>query len=169
MQLISGHGEMAILSFEDCATSRAPGRLLRRIDRLMSAFVESRFRSLDINFMQWIALKVIRDGIVTNAGELARELSITTGATTRMIDALETRGLVDRDRGKADRRVVHLAITPKGAEEVVTLHHHVVDAWNEVLADFDQDVMDRTVESLVRLLEAAERVVGADTIRETAE
>lgn len=169
MQVISGRGEMAILSFEDCATSRAPGRLFRRIDRLMSAFVESRFRSLDISFMQWIALKVIRDGTVTNAGELARELSITTGATTRMIDALERRGLVERDRGKADRRVVHLAITPRGAEEVVTLHHHVVDAWNDVLAEFEQAEVDRTVDSLARLLEAAERVVGADTFRETAE
>jgi len=160
---------MAILRFDDCASQRAPGRLLRRIDRLMSAFVESRFESLDISFMQWIALKLVRDGLATTAGELARELAITTGATTRMIDVLEKNKLVERDRGKADRRVVHLAITPKGAEEVVTLHHHVVDAWNEVLAEFDQEEVDRTVESLARVLAAAERVVGADTFRETAE
>jgi len=160
---------MAVLRFDDCATNRAPGRLMRRIDRLMSAFVESRFESLDISFMQWIALKVIRDGIATNAGELARELAITTGATTRLIDVLEKRDLVERDRGKADRRVVHLAVTAKGAEEVVTLHHHVVEAWDEVLAEFEQDEVDRTVDSLVRLLTAAERVVGAANIRETAE
>lgn len=160
---------MAVLRFDDCATNRAPGRLLRRIDRLMSAFVESRFESLDISFMQWIALKVIRDGVATTAGELARELAITTGATTRMIDVLEKNGLVERDRGKADRRVVHLAITAKGIEEVATLHHHVVEAWSEVLAEFDQEEVDRTVDSLVRLLAAAERVVGAANIRETAE
>ena len=88
---------MAVLSFEDCANNRAPGRMLRRIDRLMSSFVESRFESLDISFMQWIALKLIRDGTVTNAGELARDLTITTGATTRLIDVLEKRGLVERD------------------------------------------------------------------------
>jgi len=160
---------MAVLRFDDCATNRAPGRLLRRIDRLMSALVESRFESLDISFMQWIALKVIRDGIATNAGELARELAITTGATTRLIDVLEKRDLVERDRGKADRRVVHLAVTAKGAEEVVTLHHHVVDAWNDVLADFEQEEVDRTVDCLVRLLAAAERVAGTANIRETAE
>ncbi|MBA2933114.1 MarR family transcriptional regulator [Sphingomonas sp. CGMCC 1.13654] len=160
---------MAVLKIEDCATNRAPGRLLRRIDRLMAAFVESRFESLDISFMQWIALKVIRDGVATTAGELARELSITTGATTRLIDVLETRGLVERDRGKADRRVVHLAITAKGIEEVFTLQQHVIEAWNEVLAEFDQDEVDSTVEHLVRLLEAAERVVGAAAIREIAE
>ncbi|PXA84968.1 MarR family transcriptional regulator [Nostoc sp. 3335mG] len=160
---------MAILRFDDCASHRAPGRLLRRIDRLMSAYVESRFQSLDISFMQWIALKLIRDGLATTAGELARDIGVTTGATTRLIDVLERNGLVERDRGKADRRVVHLAITAKGAEEVVTLHHHVVDAWNEVLADFDQAEVDQTVESLTRMLAAAERVTGAATIRETAE
>jgi DNA-binding MarR family transcriptional regulator len=160
---------MAILRFEDCATNRAPGRLLRRIDRLMSAYVESRFESLDISFMQWIALKVIRDGVATTAGELARELSITTGATTRMIDVLEKNGLVERDRGKVDRRVVHLAITAKGIEEVVALQRHVIEAWNKVLADFDQAEVDRTVDSLVQVLAAAERVVGAANIRETAE
>ena len=160
---------MAVLKFEDCATNRAPGRLVRRIDKLMSAYVESRFQSLDLSFMQWIALKLIRDGTATTAGELARDLGITTGATTRLIDVLEKNELVERDRGKADRRVVHLAITAKGAEEVVTLHHHVVDAWNEVLADFDQEEVDRTVESLTRLLAAAERVVGAVHNRETAE
>lgn len=160
---------MAVLKFEDCATNRAPGRLLRRIDRLMAAFVESRFESLDISFLQWIALKVIRDGAAATAGELSRELAITTGATTRMIDVLENKGLVERDRGRVDRRVVHLAVTAKGADEVVTLQHHVVDAWNEVLADFDQDEVDRTVESLVRVLAAAERVVGAASFREIPE
>jgi DNA-binding MarR family transcriptional regulator len=169
MQIFEVQGFMAVLQYDNCATNRAPGRLLRRIDKVMSAFVESRFESLDISFMQWIALKVIRDGTVTNAGELARELAMTTGATTRLIDVLEKLGLVERDRGKADRRVVHLAITAKGAEEVVTLHHHVVDAWNEVLAEFDQAEVDRTVESLARLLAAAERVIAANGFKESVE
>jgi DNA-binding MarR family transcriptional regulator len=160
---------MAVLTLDDCSANRSPGRLFRRIDKLMSAFVESRFESLDISFMQWIALKVVREGKVGNAGELARELAITTGATTRMIDALEGRGLLVRDRGGTDRRVVHLAITPAGGDAVVTLQRHVVDAWNEVLVDFDQGEVDFVIASLVRLLDGAERVAGADAYKEAAE
>ncbi len=160
---------MAVLTLDDCSANRAPGRLFRRIDKLMSAFVESRFEALDLSFMQWIALKVVREGKVGNAGELARELAITTGATTRMIDVLEVRGLIARDRGGADRRVVHLAITPAGERAVAGLQRHVVDAWNEVLADFDQSEVDFVIASLVRLLAAAERVFGADAIKEAAE
>lgn len=160
---------MAVLTLDDCSANRSPGRLFRRIDKLMSGHVESRFESLDISFMQWVALKVVREGKAGNAGELARELAITTGATTRMIDVLEGRGLLMRDRGGADRRVVHLAVTPAGRDAIVSLQHHVVEAWNEVLADFDQAEVDNVVSCLVRLLTAAERVVGADSYKEAAE
>lgn len=160
---------MAVLTLDDCSANRSPGRLFRRIDKLMSGHVESRFESLDISFMQWVALKVVREGKAGNAGELARELAITTGATTRMIDVLEGRGLLMRDRSGADRRVVHLAVTPAGRDAIVSLQHHVVEAWNEVLADFDQAEVDNVVSCLVRLLTAAERVVGADSYKEAAE
>jgi DNA-binding MarR family transcriptional regulator len=143
---------------------------MRRIDKLMSSFVESRFEDTGISFVQWIALKVVRDGVARNAGELARELSITTGATTRMIDVLETRGLMVRDRGGEDRRVVNLAVTEEGRETVEQLMLRVVEAWNEVLKDFDQAEVDLMVMNLMRLLAAVERVSGhTDTLKELAE
>lgn len=151
---------MAVFNLEDCATSRAPGRLLRRLDKIMSTYVESKFDGLGLSFLQWVALKVVRDGAVGNAGELARELGITTGATTRMIDVLETRGLMARDRGSVDRRVVQLAVTPAGKDAVLTLQRQVVAAWNDVLADFTQDEADMLVNLLIKLLAAAERVAG---------
>jgi DNA-binding MarR family transcriptional regulator len=155
---------MAVLTLEDCSANRSPGRLLRRIDKLMSAHVESRFASQDLSFMQWVALKVVRDGAAGNAGELARELAITTGATTRMIDVLERRGLLERDRCSADRRVVRLAVTDAGRDAVAELQRHVVEAWNEVLVDFEQADVDWMIANLMRLLAAAERVVGVDAL-----
>src|ERR1700761_1247176 len=126
---------MARLTREACAGQRSPGRLMRRLDKLMSALVESRFHVEDISFSQWVALKTVRDGSVGNAGELSRELGITTGATTRMIDGLETRGLMVRDRGGADRRVVQLAITDEGRTVATQLYERLAEVWNEVLAD----------------------------------
>ena len=160
---------MAVLTLEDCSANRSPGRLLRRIDKLMTMHVESRFPVQELSFMHWIALKVVRDGAAGNAGELSRELAITTGATTRMIDTLERRGLLERDRGAVDRRVVRLAVTEAGRATIADLQHHVVGAWNEVLADFDQSDVDRMVADLMRLLAAAERVVASDMVAEAAE
>jgi DNA-binding MarR family transcriptional regulator len=154
---------MAVFSLEDCATSRAPGRLLRRLDKIMATYVESKFDGLDLSFQQWVALKVVRDGVVGNAGELSRELGITTGATTRMIDVLEARGLMERDRCTEDRRVVRLVTTPAGKDVVLKLQVNVVAVWNEVLADFTQDEAGMLVDLLIKLLAAAERVAGGVT------
>ncbi|MEP9360380.1 MarR family transcriptional regulator [Sphingomonas sp. KR3-1] len=127
----------------------------------MSTYVESKFEGHDLSFQQWIALKVVRDGTVSNAGELSRELGITTGATTRMIDVLEARGLIARDRSVEDRRVVQLVITPAGREAVLSLQGHVVSSWNEVVADFTQEEAATLVSLLTRLLGAAERVADS--------
>jgi DNA-binding MarR family transcriptional regulator len=157
---------MAVFTLEDCAASRSPGRLLRRLDKIMSTYVESKFDGFDLSFQQWIALKVVRDGVVGNAGELATELGITTGATTRMIDLLESRNLLTRDRSAVDRRVVRLAILPAGREAILNLQDHVVSTWNEVLADFTQAEAETLVALLIRLLAAAERVAGNATQEE---
>lgn len=160
---------MARLTFDNCAAHQSPGRLMRRIDKLMAAFIESRFDTRDISFQQWVALKVIRDGVAGCAGELARELGNTTGATTRLIDVLEARGLLARDRGSADRRVVQLVLTEEGEAVVQALQAPVLDAWNEVLADFEQPEVEVLVATMVRLLAAVERVTGAETIKELVE
>ncbi|MFS2110699.1 MarR family winged helix-turn-helix transcriptional regulator [Sphingomonas sp. Sphisp140] len=152
---------MAVFTIEDCAASRSPGRLLRRLDKIMSGQIEAKFDGFDLSFQQWIALKVVRDGIVGNAGELSHELGITTGATTRMIDLLEARGLLSRDRTADDRRVVRLAITPEGRATVAKLQDDVVSTWNEVVADFTQQEAEVLVTLLAKLLAAAERVAGA--------
>ncbi|HET8611344.1 MAG TPA: MarR family transcriptional regulator [Sphingomonas sp.] len=153
---------MAVLNPEDCVAQRSPARLIRRLSKTMTALVESRFDGRDLSFPQWIALKAVRDGLVRNAGELARELGITTGATTRLIDGLEERGLLCRDRACADRRVVQLAVTEEGRSAVAELMGHVVGAWNDVVADIDQAEVEAMAATARKMLEAAERLFCAN-------
>jgi len=157
---------MAVFNVEDCAASRAPGRMLRRLDKTMSAYVESRINGGELSYQQWVALKVVRDGLVATAGDLARELGITTGATTRLIDVLETRKLLARDRSGEDRRVVGLRTTDLGSATVEKLKGDVVNAWNEVMAPFSQTEANAFVEMLARILAEAERVAGIPPIVE---
>jgi len=157
---------MAVFNVEDCAASRAPGRMLRRVDKIMSAYVESRINGGELSYQQWVALKVVRDGLVATAGDLARELGITTGATTRLIDVLETRKLLVRDRSGEDRRVVGLRTTDLGSATVEKLQSDVVSAWNEVMAPFSQTEANAFVEMLARILAEAERVAGIPPIVE---
>ncbi len=148
---------MARLSVDDCAAARAPGRVIRRIDKLMAPWIESRMPPGEMNFSQWVALKLVDDGIATNPGAIARELGHSTGAVTRLIDGLEQRGLIARDRDGGDRRVVTLRITEPGREQLRDAALMVRDSWNEVLEDFNQEEADRLFAGLDKLLAAVER------------
>ena len=151
---------MAGFKVMDCVAQRAPGRLIRRIDRLMAGIVDQRLESAPISYVQWATLKLVRDGAVATAGDLARELSYTTGATTRLIDGMEALGLLSRERGTGDRRVVRLSVTDEGRAATAAIMPIVLDSWNEMLADFGQEEADRLVNSLAKLLAAIENKIG---------
>jgi DNA-binding MarR family transcriptional regulator len=155
---------MATLTLEGCSTTFTVSRLPRRIDRIVRNLIEARFATHDVSFMQWVALKTVRDGLAQNPSGLAHELSITTGATTRMVDQLERRGLIDRYRDRSDRRVVRLAVTQAGQTTTAELARYVVDTWNEVLVEFEQSDFDQMIADLIRLHDAAEHAIGSRII-----
>jgi len=159
---------MARFSIDICVSARSPGRMVRRLAKLATAHVETRlaarFAALDLSFTQWIALKVIQDGVVSNAGELAREVGITTGATTRLVDTLEEHGLLGRDRGSEDRRVVKLTLTDAGREVTAALTPDVVDAWSDIFADVDQAEAEAFIATLAKLFAKAEQLADAESL-----
>ena len=165
---------MAGFKITDCVVQRAPGRLIRRIDKLMAGLIDQRLEGSPLSYSQWATLKLVRDGVVATAGDLARDLGYTTGATTRLIDSLELVGALNRERSRDDRRVVRLAITPRGEALAEVMLPPVLDLWNEMVADFDQAEADQLVSSLAKLLakieaKVAEAGAGRPAIAEAAE
>lgn len=60
--------------------------------------------------------------------DLGRQLAITTGGVTRLIDRLETQHLVERVRISSDRRAVYARLTSEGREAAIrTLPGHIDD------------------------------------------
>jgi DNA-binding MarR family transcriptional regulator len=143
---------MAKLSLEDTIGDRSPGRLLRRINKLLEKRIQTRFSDSEISFEEWMALKLIYDGIVTTAGDLAKDIGIATGATTRLIDSLEKQGFVERDRTQADRRMVLLKITPAGRNRYRGKLPIMMDSWNEILEEFDMSEVEMLITLLDKLL-----------------
>ncbi|MGF6720924.1 DNA-binding MarR family transcriptional regulator [Paraburkholderia sp. GAS41] len=150
---------MAILTTEDLTGEHSPSRLLRRIHRLLVTRVDSLFDDDQLTVVQWTALKLIRDGTGTTAGELARSMGIATGATTRLIDSLEQIGYVKRDLSSPDRRVVRLVITKSGEAKHAERVPIMVDSWNEILADFKKQEAEQLIRLLTKLHDSMERVV----------
>lgn len=161
---------MAGFRIRDCTSQRAPGRLIRRIDKLMRGLVDERLSArIGISYAGWATLKLVGEGVVRTPGELARELGYTSGAATRLIDSLEAPGLLGRVRDDVDRRVVRLTLTEDGAALVERGLPIALDLWNEMVSGFSQQEADQFVELLLRLLAAVEGRSGTPALAEAAE
>jgi DNA-binding MarR family transcriptional regulator len=118
------------------------------LDRANEAFVGH-----DLSFMQWIVLVRLREGRELTASDLCRVLRHDTGALTRMLDQLEERGYLQRNRSREDRRVVHLQLTDDGLKKATELTPLIVDRLNDALADFSKAEFAELCRLLTKLID----------------
>jgi DNA-binding MarR family transcriptional regulator len=91
------------------------GYLMRRILSTVAMEIEREMEpNGGLTNAQWIPLFKLHVGQASTVAELARECDLDAGAMTRMLDRLETKGLLKRVRSSEDRRVVNLELTDEG-------------------------------------------------------
>ena len=79
-------------------------------------------------------LNAIENAGGLTAGELAREVGVTTGAVTGAIDRLEKVGYAKRVPDPADRRRVRLAVTPRFRENAESIWAPLAADWQHRIA-----------------------------------
>ena len=105
-----------------------------------------------LSLAQYNALRIIRGAGAAGVATLAvRQRMIEQGTPiTRMLDRLEERGYVRRDRAAADRRQVLCHVTPAG--------QRLLRRWDPVANDADEAAMtaltDTQIKTLIALLDA---------------
>jgi len=132
------------------------GYLLKTNHQLMHECADRVFANHDMTFMQWLALVKLKDGLAETASDLCRSLSHDNGAITRMVDQLENRGFVERERSQQDRRVVNLRITDAGRAELAELTPPFIEKLNAALEAFSVEEfaeLNRLLEKLKMNLE----------------
>ncbi len=89
-------------------------RLFRRINYIIFRKGRNVLSDFGITPPQFSTLSTVsyHDGITM--GELCDHLFLTSATVTALVDRLEERGLLFRDRDKEDRRVIRLHITQEG-------------------------------------------------------
>lgn len=128
------------------------GYLTRRVQNLTNPHAEAIFADQDLTFTQWISLMGLREGVAETSADLARHLNHDAGAVTRVVDELEKRGLLRRERSKSDRRVVKLILTARG-RAVARMHvPPIVDFWNRVTDDFSAQEIKQLLDLMGRLI-----------------
>lgn len=131
-------------------------RLARHLDRDRS----TAFAAHDLEGWEFDVLAALRRAgrpYVLSPGQLVDQTMVTSGTMTNRVDRLETRALVQRLPDPADRRGVHVRLTPRGKERVdaalADLLHRERDLLRGLSRD-DQDALSTLLRRLVAPFEA---------------
>jgi DNA-binding MarR family transcriptional regulator len=113
-------------------------------------------RTARLSFSQYNVLRILRgagkEGLP--CGEISERMIRRDPDLTRLLDRLESRGLVDRSRGTTDRRVVRATITTEGLKLLQSLDDPIESTLDKTLSH-----MTRTrLNLLCELLEEARGV-----------
>lgn len=131
--------------------SESMGHMLFQLMLTMRRVVESRMAAHGLTDAQWKPLWLIRTGEADSAFELSRRLCIDAGATTRTVDRLEVKGLIERVRSETDRRVVHLRLTPAGEAAAAVIPEVLASVNNDFLRGFDENEFAQVKKLLQRM------------------
>jgi DNA-binding MarR family transcriptional regulator len=112
------------------------GYLVRRANCLMMEIVEPSLERRDLTFLQYIILKLLREGKIVNPKDICGHFRSDSGALTKVIDQLAERDLLRRVRRDRDRRKVALCLTERGRTIVDSILPNVVEKLNLALAEF---------------------------------
>lgn len=153
----SGEGEAELYTVDNWTMDESIGYLLARVRGHITAAIDAESAELGITWAQWGTLMQIANGKAETASDLCRNGACDTGSMTRMLDRLEQKGLLRRERSAEDRRVVHLRLTAAGEALYPQLPIIAVKVLNHYLRGFSQQELEDLKSYLRRMLANAER------------
>ena len=128
------------------------GHLLKRTTASLTRMIDQGVVPLGLTAMQWKPLVMICHGNLNTPAELSRKTMIDTGAMTRTLDRLETKGFLTRHRCKEDRRVVKLELTDSGRRVADGILPIVANSVNTHLDGFSRDEVVLLLNFLHRMI-----------------
>jgi DNA-binding MarR family transcriptional regulator len=137
----------------------APGvrtLITRARSALLSSF-DTELEPFGVTGAQFEVLKNLAGSGAETAASLCRALHQDTGSMTRMLDRLEEKGLVTRERDTSDRRLVFLRLTEAGESLIPKIRPALRRALRRHLAGFTPEEIASLKRYLGRLIENGER------------
>lgn len=120
---------------------------------ILESFQSKLWREAHLTLTQARLLRSLREGPIGQS-ELGRLLNLSPASVTRLIDRLEERGLIARERDPGDRRRVAVRLLPAGRRlvggEQGMLRGTAVDEAIRAMSEEEQRTFAEVVGDLVR-------------------
>jgi DNA-binding MarR family transcriptional regulator len=139
------------------------GYLVKRCGILMAQIAEQRFESQPISFTQWIVLMTLTQHPHLSPTELSMQVGHDMGALTRVVDDLQHKKLVRRERSEQDRRGVQITATAEGRRVALATKAIMVEFLNELIEPYSKAETELLISLLQRMLLHMQSVTEPDT------
>lgn len=132
-------------------------RALRRITRSIALHSRQLAAYSNITAPQLVCLRaVVENGPMTSTA-ISREIHVSPSTVVGILDRLEDKGWVRRERGREDRRIVFVSATDAGiklAQDTPSpLQQKLADSLND-LPELEQATITMALERIVDLMES---------------
>ena len=132
---------------------------LRRIIRAVDIHSRQLKQKFNITAPQLVCLLAIVENEVLTVATLAKEIHLSSSTVVGILDRLEEKGLVERNRDKKDRRVVKVTATDEGKSFASSSPSPLQDKLGSSLIQLsvlEQSTISLSLKRIVELMEAEE-------------
>lgn len=130
---------------------------LRRVIRATDLHSKHLAKTSGLTAPQILLLQAIRSNDEVTIGKIASDISLSQATVTTIIDRLEKRGLVVRERSKEDKRKVHLHLTQDGDKILLNaptpLQEHFARQFND-LHEWEQSMLITSLQRVAQMMDA---------------
>ena len=131
----------------------AIGPLIGRVRSVMLSALDGELQPFGMTGMQFAILKHLADASAQTSADLCRLLHYDAGSMTRLVDRLEEKGLIRRERSEDDRRVVSLRVTGAGKAVLPRLRDSAARVAQRMLTGFTAPEVNHLRRLLDRMIE----------------
>ena len=130
---------------------------LRRVIRATDLHSKHLAKTTGLTAPQMLLLQTIRDKGEVTIGEIAQEMSLSQATVTTILDRLEKKDLVYRERSKEDKRKVHAYLTDEAMSLLVDapppLQEHLSKQFND-LQEWEQTMIISAIQRVASMMNA---------------
>ena len=147
---------------ETLEAGKSIGFLVKRCGELMTQIGGRHFDTTSVSLVQWNALmRLFEQAGHMSETQLSKEIGYDMGALTRVVDELERRGLVRRERSRRDRRAVEIAITAAGRRQTEIGKRVVVKLLNQLVETYSDAEIATLIDLMQRMLVRLQGIAAA--------
>lgn len=130
---------------------------LRRIIRATDLHSKKLSKTTGLTAPQLLIMQTIRDESELTLGEVAKRVSLSQATVTTIVDRLEKRNLVFRERGEKDKRKVYVYLSEEADRALLEAPKPLQDSFiNQFqdLHDWEQNMILSSLERVAYMMDA---------------